>query len=109
MLICLGAACLGQGALAGACAFVLLPACVLVSVFEQVHTTHSATHKQHTHTHARTHARTHSLSQALAGMLLEVCKNPRAPGFNHYLFESVAALIRCVCLSVCVFAGGGGG
>lgn len=27
-------------------------------------------------------------------MLVEVCKNPRNPGFNHYLFESVAALIR---------------
>lgn len=27
-------------------------------------------------------------------MLLEVCKNPKSPGFNHYLFESVAALIR---------------
>jgi exportin-2 (importin alpha re-exporter) len=25
---------------------------------------------------------------------LQVCKNPRNPGFNHYLFESVAALIR---------------
>ena len=32
--------------------------------------------------------------QALAEMLVEVCKNPRSPGFNHYLFESVAALIR---------------
>ncbi len=30
----------------------------------------------------------------LAAMLLEVCKNPTQPGFNHYLFESVAALIR---------------
>ena len=26
--------------------------------------------------------------------MLQVCKNPRSPGFNHYLFESVAALIR---------------
>ena len=24
----------------------------------------------------------------------QVCKNPRSPGFSHYLFESVAALIR---------------
>lgn len=32
--------------------------------------------------------------QALATMLVEVCKNPRSPGFNHYLFEAVAALIR---------------
>jgi hypothetical protein len=23
-----------------------------------------------------------------------VCKNPKNPGFNHYLFESVAALIK---------------
>jgi hypothetical protein len=33
-------------------------------------------------------------SQALADMLVEVCKNPKSPGFNHYLFESVAALIK---------------
>ncbi|KAG2451269.1 hypothetical protein HYH02_003876 [Chlamydomonas schloesseri] len=32
--------------------------------------------------------------QRLAAMLVEVCKNPRNPSFNHYLFESVAALIR---------------
>jgi len=32
--------------------------------------------------------------QALAQMLVEVCKNPKNPGFSHYLFESVAALIR---------------
>jgi hypothetical protein len=31
-------------------------------------------------------------------MLVEVCKNPRYPSFNHYLFESVAALIRQVSL-----------
>eukprot|EP00967_Tisochrysis_lutea_P029838 scaffold34956_cov17-Tisochrysis_lutea.AAC.2 len=29
-------------------------------------------------------------------VLYRVCKNPRNPGFNHYLFESVAALIRHV-------------
>ena len=34
--------------------------------------------------------------QALAQMLVEVCKNPKNPGFNHYLFESVAALIKHV-------------
>jgi len=34
------------------------------------------------------------LMQALANMLVEVCKNPKSPGFNHYLFESVAALIK---------------
>lgn len=32
--------------------------------------------------------------QYLSQLLLEVCKNPSQPGFNHYLFESVAALIR---------------
>ena len=32
--------------------------------------------------------------ERLAAMLLEVCKNPTQPGFNHYLFESAAALIR---------------
>ena len=32
--------------------------------------------------------------EQLAAMLLEVCKNPTQPGFNHYLFESVAGLIR---------------
>lgn len=42
--------------------------------------------------------------QALAGMLLEVCKNPTQPGFNHFLFESVAALVRFTAA-----AGGGGG
>ena len=25
--------------------------------------------------------------QALAQMLVEVCSNPKNPGFNHYLFE----------------------
>lgn len=32
--------------------------------------------------------------QALAQILVEVCKNPKNPGFNHFLFESVAALIK---------------
>lgn len=31
---------------------------------------------------------------ALAKKLLEVCKNPMQPHFNHFLFESVAALIH---------------
>lgn len=43
--------------------------------------------------------------QALAGMLLEVCKNPTQPGFNHFLFESVAALVRFTAAA----AGGAGG
>ena len=29
----------------------------------------------------------------LAEVLLRVCSNPKNPGFNHYLFESVAALV----------------
>lgn len=29
----------------------------------------------------------------MTGKLLEVCKNPVFAGFNHYLFESVAALL----------------
>lgn len=32
--------------------------------------------------------------QQLTALLLAVCKNPTQPGFNHYLFESVAALIK---------------
>jgi len=27
-------------------------------------------------------------------MVMETCKNPRNPTFSHYLFESVAALLR---------------
>lgn len=34
--------------------------------------------------------------QQLSTQLLAVCKNPTQPGFNHYLFESVAALVRCL-------------
>ena len=34
--------------------------------------------------------------QQLAAQLLEVCRNPTQPGFNHYLFESLAALVRWV-------------
>lgn len=33
--------------------------------------------------------------QQLSAQLLAVCANPTQPGFNHYLFESVAALVRC--------------
>lgn len=40
------------------------------------------------------HSRCCCCCQALADMLVEVCKNPKSPGFNHYLFESVAALIK---------------
>jgi hypothetical protein len=34
--------------------------------------------------------------QQLAAQLLAVCRNPTQPGFNHYLFESLAALVRWV-------------
>lgn len=33
----------------------------------------------------------------LVSILAEVCKNPINPVFNHYLFESIAALIRRTC------------
>ncbi|EOX95681.1 Cellular apoptosis susceptibility protein / importin-alpha re-exporter, putative isoform 1 [Theobroma cacao] len=33
----------------------------------------------------------------LTSILNEVCKNPKNPIFNHYLFESVASLIRRAC------------
>lgn len=32
--------------------------------------------------------------EQLSKLLLAVCKNPTVPGFNHFLFESVAALIN---------------
>jgi len=35
-------------------------------------------------------------TQHLVGILAEISKNPSNPRFNHYLFESLAALIRCV-------------
>ncbi len=47
--------------------------------------------------------------QALAGMLLEVCKNPTQPGFNHFLFESVAALVRFTAAAGGAGAGAGSG
>jgi exportin-2 (importin alpha re-exporter) len=33
----------------------------------------------------------------LAAALGRVCKNPRNPSYNHYLFESIAALVRNCC------------
>jgi exportin-2 (importin alpha re-exporter) len=33
-------------------------------------------------------------TQHLVGILGEISKNPSNPRFNHYLFESIAALIR---------------
>ncbi|XP_078428749.1 cellular apoptosis susceptibility protein, putative / importin-alpha re-exporter [Wolffia australiana] len=35
--------------------------------------------------------------QGLVSVLGEVCKNPKDPVFNHYLFEAIAALIRRTC------------
>ena len=32
--------------------------------------------------------------ERLSGMVMETCKNPRNPTFSHYLFESVAALVK---------------
>ncbi|CAH8343683.1 unnamed protein product [Eruca vesicaria subsp. sativa] len=33
----------------------------------------------------------------LTSVLSEVCKNPKNPTFNHYIFESVAVLVRRAC------------
>ncbi|KAL3622256.1 hypothetical protein CASFOL_033667 [Castilleja foliolosa] len=33
----------------------------------------------------------------LSTVLIRVCENPKTPGFNHFLFESVALLIRRAC------------
>ncbi|XP_075669283.1 exportin-2-like [Castanea sativa] len=33
----------------------------------------------------------------LTSILLEVCKNPKNPVFNHYLFESIAILVKRTC------------
>lgn len=35
--------------------------------------------------------------EGLGSLLTEVCKNPKNPVFNHYLFESVAILVRRAC------------
>ena len=35
--------------------------------------------------------------QNLNGCLERVCKNPRNPQFNHYLFETIASLVRYIC------------
>lgn len=35
--------------------------------------------------------------KSLCEILLEVAKNPTQPGFNHYLFESIAALVKYGC------------
>lgn len=37
------------------------------------------------------------LLEALKAILARVCANPSAPAFNHYLFETVAALVRETC------------
>ena len=38
-----------------------------------------------------------SCISALTSILMEVCKNPKNPFFNHYLFESVAVLVKRTC------------
>ncbi|KAL5222335.1 hypothetical protein ABZP36_027048 [Zizania latifolia] len=35
----------------------------------------------------------HEITARLVGILMEVCNNPNNPDFNHYLFESLAAVI----------------
>ncbi|KAG5141936.1 hypothetical protein JHK82_017631 [Glycine max] len=35
--------------------------------------------------------------EGLGSLLAEVCRNPKNPTFNHYLFESVAILVRRAC------------
>jgi exportin-2 (importin alpha re-exporter) len=35
----------------------------------------------------------HDITARLVGILMEVCNNPKNPDFNHYLFESLAAVI----------------
>jgi exportin-2 (importin alpha re-exporter) len=35
--------------------------------------------------------------QSLTTILLRVCKNPSNPTYNHYLFETVACLMRSIC------------
>ncbi|XP_047053663.1 exportin-2-like [Lolium rigidum] len=35
----------------------------------------------------------HEITARLVGILMEVCNNPKNPDFNHYLFESLAAVI----------------
>jgi exportin-2 (importin alpha re-exporter) len=35
--------------------------------------------------------------QSLTTILLRVCKNPANPTYNHYLFETVACLMRSIC------------
>eukprot|EP00531_Pseudo-nitzschia_arenysensis_P000987 CAMPEP_0116134468 /NCGR_PEP_ID=MMETSP0329-20121206/10661_1 /TAXON_ID=697910 /ORGANISM="Pseudo-nitzschia arenysensis, Strain B593" /LENGTH=972 /DNA_ID=CAMNT_0003629179 /DNA_START=82 /DNA_END=3000 /DNA_ORIENTATION=+ len=36
--------------------------------------------------------------EKLSAALERVCKNPRNPGFNHNLFESIAILVRSICM-----------
>ncbi len=35
--------------------------------------------------------------ESLKSILARVCENPTNPAFNHYLFETVAALVRYIC------------
>lgn len=40
-----------------------------------------------------------TVMQHLVAILGEISKNPSNPKFNHFTFESISALIRCVSLS----------
>ena len=40
---------------------------------------------------------THIVIEKLTNMLARVSKNPRNPQFNHFLFESIAVLVKSVC------------
>lgn len=66
---------------------------VTASTLPTLHVLYPAASASDVLNHYQQHCTLHSL-QALADMLVEVCKNPKSPGFNHYLFESVAALIK---------------
>ena len=41
---------------------------------------------------------TNIVFEKLSAALERVCKNPRNPGFNHNLFESIAILVRSICM-----------
>merc|ERR1712176_1721323 len=40
---------------------------------------------------------TNIIFEKLSAALERVCRNPRNPGFNHNLFESIAILVKSIC------------
>jgi exportin-2 (importin alpha re-exporter) len=40
---------------------------------------------------------TNTIFEKLSAALERVCRNPRNPGFNHNLFESIAILVKSIC------------